>query len=101
MELVSKLLLLAAIVWTVGRMVRIRAQVRNGGIIIPPIASATLVFTVSIIVVLATGISALHLLWLFPVSFVLGTALLISPLGVKIVMGFILILGGLGRKVDK
>ena len=97
----SKFVLVAAIVWTVWRLLRIRARVRNTGIIIPPMVSATLVFAIFIILILATGLSPLHLLWLFPVSFVLGTLLIVFPICQKLVMRFLDVLGGLGSGVDR
>lgn len=88
----SKIILLIAIVWTLGRFFRIWRQVRNGAIVVPPLVAANFVFALSIIWVIIFGVSPMHLLWLFPLSFVLGVVLLFFPFGTKLILGFLAML---------
>jgi hypothetical protein len=53
-----------------------------------------LVFLLSILVVVAIGASPLHLLWLFPLSFVLGLGLVLFPLGVELTFACLGLLAG-------
>jgi hypothetical protein len=84
-----------AILWVLSQLVVTRSKLRTGQVVIPPLFAATLVFLVCILVVAALGASPLHLLWLFLLSFVLGLALLLFPLGVKLTLTCLALLAGL------
>jgi hypothetical protein len=78
-----------------------RRKLRHGEIVVPPLFAATLVFILFILVVWALEASPLHLLWLFPLSFVLGIAVLLFPAGQgqQLVMACLGLLAGLkGRE---
>jgi hypothetical protein len=85
----------AAVLWVLRQFVVTRRRLRTGQIIIPPLFAATLVFLLSILVVLALGASPLHLLWLFLLSFVLGLALVMFPLGVNLTLACLGLLAGI------
>ena len=80
--------------WVLRRLVVTRRRVRTGQVIIPPLFAATLVFLLSLLGVLALGASPLHLVWLFPLSFVLGLALVMCPLGVNLTLACLSLLAG-------
>lgn len=88
MPSVSQGVFVLAIVWTLWRIVRIRRQLRRGDVLIPPLIAGTLVFALGIIAVIVTGVSPLHLVWWFPCSFIVGLAVLLFPLGTRLLLGF-------------
>lgn len=73
------ILLGVAICWSVWQIVQFRKYAMNGLIIIPVQVAATAIFALCILGVLISGISPFHLLWMFLVSYVLGTILLLFP----------------------
>lgn len=89
MTLAHKLILGLALLWIVWQMFGYWRKIRTGDIIVPPLMAGTFVFALSLSIVLFIGASPFHLLWLFPLSFLLGTVLLFFPLGAKIMMGFL------------
>jgi hypothetical protein len=97
MTVIGQGVVVLAIVWTLWHLMHVRKQLRSGAIVVPPFVAATLVFALCIVVVLLTGVSPLHLLWLFPVSFLIGLVLLIFPLGTKL---FILFMGLLVGRLE-
>ena len=54
----------------------------------PPFIASVLLFGILVIIVLATGLSPFHLLWIFPLSFVVGTFSLVFPPIVAFVLSF-------------
>jgi len=52
----------------------------------PPAFSGAIVFAFAIAIVIAAHISSMHLLWLFPLSHVVGALLLIFPPSAKLLM---------------
>ena len=86
MTIISHGVAVLAIVWTLWQLVHVRKQLRSGAIVVPPFVTATLVFALCIVVVMLTGVSPLHLVWLFPVSFLVGLVLLVFPLGTKLII---------------
>jgi hypothetical protein len=92
MPSVSQGVFVLAIVWTLWRIVRIRRQLRRGDVLIPPLVVGTLVFALGIIAVMVTGVSPLHLVWWFPCSFIVGLAVLLFPLGTRLLLGFLVLL---------
>jgi len=92
MEIVGKMVLIVAIGWAIWQIYRVRIQVRNREIIAPPIVAATFVFALFIVIIMISGASPFHLVWLFLLSFVLGIILLSFPFGVKLIMGFLTML---------
>jgi len=94
MTIISHGVAVLAIVWTLWQLVHVRKQLRSGAIVVPPFVTATLVFALCIVVVMLTGVSPLHLVWLFPVSFLVGLVLLVFPLGTKLIILFLVLLVG-------
>jgi len=94
MALISQGVLVLAVGWTLWQLVHVRRQLRRGAIVVPPLVAATLVFALGVIVVLVTGVSALHLLWWFPCSFIIGLVVLVYPLGTQLLLLFLVLLAG-------
>jgi hypothetical protein len=94
-DLVGTVVLVAAILWVLSQVFVTRKRLRTGQVVIPPLFAATLVFVLCILSIVALGMSPLHLLWLFPVSFVLGVALLFFPAGVTLTLACLGLLAGL------
>jgi hypothetical protein len=94
MAIISQGVLVLAIVWTLWQLVHAQRQVRSGAIVIPPFVAATLVFALCIVVVMLTGVSPLHLVWLFPCSFLVGIAVLLFPFGTHLLLRFLVLLAG-------
>jgi membrane protein CcdC involved in cytochrome C biogenesis len=84
-----------AIGWVIVQLLTTRRKLRSGEIVVPPLFAATLVFILFMLVVWAMGASLLHLLWLFPLSFVIGIAVLLFPAGQQLVMACLALLAGL------
>ena len=95
MTLLSTVIMFVAIGWVIAQLLTTRRRLRNGEIVFPPLLAATLVFLLFILLVWAMGASPLHLLWLFPLSFVLGIAVLLFPVGQQLVMACLGLLAGL------
>ena len=89
------IILAVAIAWAVWQLWDTRRRVRSGAIVVPLLFAATLVFVLFILLILAIGASPLHLLWLFPLSFVLGVVILVFPAGVKFTMTCLFLLAGI------
>ena len=92
MAVLSTIVLVISVVGVLLFMLKVRSHVRSGGILFPPSIPAALLFSLCIILILLLDISALHLLWLFPICFVLGFFILGVPVVRKIVFCFIAIL---------
>ncbi len=95
MTILSTGIMLVAVGWVIAQLLTTRRRLRNGEIVVPPLFAATLVFLLFILVVWAMGASPMHLLWLFPLSFVLGIAVLLFPVGQQLVMACLGLLAGL------
>ena len=95
MTILSTVIMLVAIGWVIAQLLTTRRKLRSGEIVVPPLFAATLVFLLFILLVWAMGASPLHLLWLFPLSFVLGIAVLLFPVGQQLVMACVGLLAGL------
>jgi hypothetical protein len=91
-EIIKTCVLVLAVVWTVGQILHTRIQVRTGGIVVPLLVASTLVFALFIVVILITGLSPLHLIWLFPISFVFGIVVLVFPVGTRLILGMLALL---------
>ena len=94
MDIISTGVFVLAILWVLSQLLVTRRKLRTGQVVIPPLFAATLVFLVCILVVVAIGVSPLHLLWLFLLSFVLGLALLLFPPGMKLTLACLGLLAG-------
>ncbi len=92
MEIIGSSILALSIILVLWQLVRTRKRARNGEIIVPPFFSGLLIFSLFVLGVVIFGVSPLHLLWLFPVSYGIGTVLLFLPAVQKIVMTFLLML---------
>lgn len=75
--------LVLAMSWAFG----IRHHVRSGLGLTQQTVNQTMLFFVSLVVVVALQITPLHLLWLFPVSFVLGTFSVFFPFSLLSILG--------------
>jgi membrane protein CcdC involved in cytochrome C biogenesis len=95
MAILGTVIWVVAIWWVIGQLLATRRRLRNGQIVVPPLFASTLVFILSIFIVAVMGASPFHLLWLFPLSFVLGIALLLFPTLQLIVMACLGLLAGL------
>jgi hypothetical protein len=89
------LILVAAIAWVIGQLWATRQKLHRGDVVIPPLFATTLLFALFIIVLLAIGASPLHLLWLFPLSFVAGVILVTIPAGANFTMACLGLLASL------
>jgi hypothetical protein len=99
MAILGAVIMVVAIGWVIAQLLTTRRRLRHGEIVVPPLFAATLVFLLFILVVWAMDASPLHPLWLFPLSFVLGFAVLLFPLGQHLVMACMGLLAGLkGRE---
>ena len=98
MAILSTVIMVVAIGWVIAQLLTTRRRLREGEIVVPPLFAATLVFILFILVVWAIGASPLHLLWLFPLSFVLGIAVLLFPVGQQLVMACLGLLAGLNGR---
>jgi hypothetical protein len=94
-DIISTGVFVLAILWVLSQLVVTHRKLRTGQVVILPLFTATLVFLVCILVVIAIGASPLHLLWLFLLSFVVGLALLLFPPGVKLMLACLGLLAGL------
>ena len=72
-----------AIVWLVG----IRTYTKSGQGVTMPTVNTTMLFIVSLVVVLVLELSPLHLLWMYPASFVLGMLSLAFPFSLLSIPG--------------
>ncbi len=95
MAIISAVIMVVAIGWVIVQLLTTRRRLRHGEIVVPPLFAATLVFILFILFVWLLETSPLHLLWLFPLSFVLGIAVLLFPAGQQLVMACLGLLAGL------
>jgi membrane protein CcdC involved in cytochrome C biogenesis len=98
MAILSTVIMVVAIIWVIAQLLTTHRRVRQGEIVVPPLFAATLVFILFILVVWIMGASPLHLVWLSPLSFVLGIAILFFPAGQLRVMACLGLLAGLKRR---
>ena len=89
MAVMSTIVLVISVVGILLFILKVRSHVRSGGILFPPSISTTLLFSLCIVLILFLNISALHLIWLFPVCFIVGFFILGVPVVRKIVFGFV------------
>lgn len=84
---------LAIVLWIVGAIVTIswaygvRLYVRSGRGVSQQTVNQTMLFALSLLVVLIFGLSPFHLLWMFPVGSILGTLSLTFPFSVLSIPG--------------
>ena len=95
MAILSTVIMLVAIGWVIAPLLTTRTKLRSGAIVIPPLFAATRVFLLFVLLVWVMGASPLHLLGLFPLSFVLGIAVRLFPAGQLLVMACLGLLAGL------
>ena len=92
MAVMSTIVLVISVVGVLWFISNMRSHVRSGGIVLPSSVSATLLFSLCIVFILLLNISALHLLWLLPVCFVVGFLILGVSVVRKIVFRFVAVL---------
>ena len=92
MEVIGDSILALSIIWVLWQFIRTRRRGRKGEIIVPPFFAALLIFSVCVIGVITLRISPFHFMWLFPVSYLLGTVVLLFPVVQKTTMTFLLML---------
>jgi hypothetical protein len=100
MTILNTVILLAAVAWSMGELIATRRKLRSGQAVKIPRFAATLVFVLFIILILVIGASAFHLLWLFPLSAVIGATLLFFPAGQELVMACLGLLAGLKGRYE-
>ena len=100
MAILNTVILLAAIAWSLSELIATRKKLRSGQAVKIPRFAATLVFILSIILILVFGASAFHLLWLFPLSAVIGATLLFFSVGQQLVMACLGRLAGLKGRYE-
>lgn len=93
MIVLNTLVLVVAIGWVIWIGLGIRQLLRSGDIVSPPMFASTVLFALGIGAVLALDASPLHLLWWFPVTFVLGIVVLMFPTDVCLTMNGLVLLG--------
>ena len=85
--------LAGVLLWIVGALITmfwaygIRSYVRSGQGVSQQTVNQTMMFVLSLIIVPILGFSPFHLLWMFPVSFVLGMLSLVFPFSLLSVPG--------------
>jgi hypothetical protein len=92
MPLLENILLVIVIVWVALNLASARSNARKGETVFLPAYSSTLVLSIMIVITIASGLSRLHLLWMFPLSFVLGIILLAIPFTATLIIGSVAIL---------
>ena len=92
MEILSKSILIVSIVWILWQFLRTRRLARGGKIIVPPFFATLLVFSLCVLGVIVLGVSPFHLLWLLPVSFIVGIVLLAIPFTQMVIMTLLMML---------
>ncbi len=92
MAVMSTIVLVISVVGVLWFIVNMRSHLRRGGIILPFSVSAMLLFSFCIVFIVLLNISALHLLWLLPVCFVVGFLILGVSVVRKIVFRFVAML---------
>jgi hypothetical protein len=81
MEIFTTIVWAVALVWVASVLIVTRHQLRNGELVSPLMFASTMMFALGMVGLLLLGGSALHLLWWFPVSAVLGVLLLMVSRG--------------------
>ncbi len=92
MAVMSTIVLVISVVGVLWFIVNMRSHLRRGGIILPFSVSAMLLFSFCIVFIVLLNISALHLLWLFPVCLVAGFFILGVSVVRKVVFRFVAML---------
>ena len=85
-NILNTVVLLAAIAWVILQLRATRRKLRSGDDVKIPEFAVTLVFGLCIVATLVFGLSALHLLWLFPLSVGIGLFMLFFRAGVNFTM---------------
>ncbi len=86
MNILNTVVLLAAIAWVILQLRDTRRKLRSGDAVKIPEFAATLVFGLCIVAIVVFGLSALHLLWLLPLSVGVGLLMLLFRAGVNFTM---------------
>lgn len=81
-----------AVVVSARQLSSIIKAIKEGGIIIPPLFASSLIFLLSLVIVLLSNISKFHLIWLFILSFPAGIVIIISPHGQKFIFNLFSVL---------
>lgn len=81
-QTLSTLILVASIGLVGVQLWHTRKRLLRGDSVFPPLFASTLVFALAIALILILGLSPLHILWLLPLSAVIGTFILFFPMGV-------------------
>ena len=86
MNILNTAVLLTAIAWVGLQLRDTRRKLHSCDDVKIPEFAATLVFGLCIVAILVFGLSALHLLWLFPLSIGIGLFMLFFRAGVNFTM---------------
>lgn len=87
MQVVGALLWIIGAVLTISWAYGVRRYVRSGQGISQQTVNQTMLFALSLLVVPVFGLSPFHLLWMFPVAFILGALSLAFPFSTLSVPG--------------
>jgi hypothetical protein len=92
MEVGGNLIFVLSVIWIVWQFIRTRKRASKGEIIVPPFFAGLMLFSLCVICVIVFRISPFHCIWLFPVSYILGTVLLFFPVVQKTTKTLLLML---------
>ena len=78
--------------WVLAHLAWIRYTLRRGQPVLIPALANKLVLLIGLVVVVLLDLSPLHLLWWFPLSYLLGALILFMPSGVQFTMACLALL---------
>lgn len=78
--------------WVIAYLAWMRYRLRQGQCVMIPAFANKLILLLGLAIVAGFDLSPLHLLWWFPLSYVLGALVLFSPIGVRLVMACLALL---------
>lgn len=99
-NILSNFILVIAVLFSTGLIFNIRKRIIDGDTIMPSVVTFILIFISFIVIVLISGISAFHLIWMFFLSLVLGMVLIVFPPTQKLTMSFIILLANSGNRKE-
>jgi len=78
--------------WVIAHLAWFRYTLRQGQPVMVPALANKLVLLIGLAAITMLDLSPLHLLWWFPLSYVLGALVLFFPIGVSLTMGCLALL---------
>ncbi len=86
------LIFMVAVLGTMSAIIHIRTHVQSGKVLSITITTTPFIFTLFISSIVIINASALHLIWMFPISLVIGSLLLFFPCGIRLAAGIVTVL---------